>query len=66
MMCMLECKGAIDDNLPGTEENLTNHDDIDIRISPVISDSENSYSISSAPLAVPHAHFLTPHSAVRK
>ena len=54
MICILQCKGAIDDNLEGNEEDATNHDDIDIRILPVISDSGNSYSISSAPLAVPH------------
>ena len=40
--------------LAGNEEDLTNHDDTDIQIPPVISDCENLYSISSAPLAVPH------------
>ena len=56
MLCMLQCKGTTDDNftLAGNEEDSTNHEDIDIRISPVISYSENSYSISSAPLAVHH------------
>ena len=54
MMCILHYKCAIDDNLAGNEEDSINHDNIDIRTLPVISDSENSYSISSAPLAVPH------------
>ena len=44
----------IDDNIAGNEEDSTNHDDIDIHILPVISDPENSYSISTAPLAVPY------------
>ena len=42
MLCILQCKCAVDDNstLAGNEEELTNHADIDIRISCVISDSE--------------------------
>ena len=54
MLCILQCKRAIDGNIAGNEEDLTNHDDTDIHILPVISDPENSYSISTAPLAVPH------------
>ena len=45
---------TIDDNIAGNEENSTNHDNIDIHISRVISEPENSHSISTAPLAVPH------------
>ena len=54
MMCTLHCKGAIDGKLTRNEEDLTNHDDVDIHILPVSSDSENSYFISTAPSAVPH------------
>ena len=46
MLCISQCKGAIDDNIAGNEEDSTNHDDIDVRMLPVISDPENSYSIS--------------------
>ena len=46
MLCILQCKETIDDNftLVGNEENSTNQGDIDTSISPVISNSENSYS----------------------
>ena len=64
MMCILHYKGAIDDNLAGNEEDSINRDDIDICILPVISDSENSYSVSSAPLAVPHT--MTPSLNLKK
>ena len=55
MFCTLQCKGAIDENLTlaENEEDLTNYKDNDTCISPVISHTENSYSISSASLAVP-------------
>ena len=42
MMCILHYKCGIDDNLAGNEEDSINHDNIDIRILPIISDSENS------------------------
>ena len=45
MTCTLHCKGAIDGKLTRNEEDLTNHDDVDIHILPVSSDSENSYFI---------------------
>ena len=64
MMCILHYKCAIDDNLAGNEEDSINHDNIDIRILPIISNSENSYSISSAPLAVPHT--TTPSLNLKK
>ena len=53
MLCILQSKDTIDDNfmLTGNEEDSTDYEYIDIRISPVISESEHSYSISSAPLA---------------
>ena len=54
MLCILKCKGAINDNTAENEEDSTNHDNIDIQISSVISEPENLYSISAAPLAVPH------------
>ena len=54
MMCTLHCKGAIDGKLTRNEEDLTNHDDVDIHILPVSSDSENSYFIWTAPSAFPH------------
>ena len=54
MLCISQCRSAINDNIAGNEENSTNHDDIDVRMLPVISDPENSYSISTTPLAVPH------------
>ena len=41
MLCILQCKRAIDDNIAGNEEDLTNHDDTDIHILQVISDPEN-------------------------
>ena len=54
MLCILQCKGTIYDNftLAGSDEDASNQEDIDILISPVISDSENLYSISSPLLAV--------------
>ena len=56
MLCILQRKISIVENfvLKENEEDLTNHEDIDTGISPVISDSKNPYSISSAPLAVHH------------
>ena len=56
MLCILQCKITIVENfvLKENEEDLTNHEDIDIGISPVISDSKNPYSISNTPLAVHH------------
>ena len=50
MLSLLRCKGTIDDDnltLAGNEEDSTNHEDIDVCISLVISDSETLYSISS-------------------
>ena len=56
MLCMLQCKWAVGGNLTlaENEEDLTNYEDIDIRISLEISDSGKSHSISSAPLTVSH------------
>ena len=54
MLCILQCKGTIDGIIAENEEDPTNHDNIDIHRSPVISEPENSYSISTARLAVPH------------
>ena len=54
ILCILQCKGTIDDNIAGKEEDSTNHGNIDIHILPVISEPENSHSILTAPLAVPH------------
>ena len=56
MLCILQCKITIVENfvLKENEEDLTNHEDIDIGISPVFSDSKNPYSISNTPLAVHH------------
>ena len=55
MFCILQCKGAIDENLTlaENEEDLTNHKDNDICISHVISHTENLYSISSVSLFSP-------------
>ena len=46
MLCILQCKRAIDDNIAGNEEDLTNHDDTDIHILPIISDPENSFYLN--------------------
>ena len=50
MLCILQCKGAIDDNLTlaKNKEDLTHHEGIDIRISHVISNYEKSYCISNS------------------
>ena len=55
MFGILQCKGAIDENLTlaENEEDLTNHKDNDICISHVISHTENLYSISSVSLFSP-------------
>ena len=48
MLCILNCKGTMDDKFTfaRNKEYSTNHEDIDIRISHVISDSENSYHLT--------------------
>ena len=60
MLCILQYKGTIDDNftLARNEENSTNHQDIDIRISPVIFDSENSYSYFKRSFSCPSCYDL--------
>ena len=49
MLCILQGKGAIDGTLTLAEnEDLINHKGIDIRKSPVISDTENWYFIADS------------------
>ena len=56
MLCILYYKGFIDDNftLAKSKTESNNHGDVVIRISHVIYDSENLYSISRSRLAVSH------------
>ena len=56
MLCILYYKDFIDDNftLAKNKTESNNHGDVVIRMSHVIYDSENLYSISSSRLAVSH------------
>ena len=48
MLCILRCKGTIDDNftLAGNEEDSTNHEDIDIQLTLVLANPEGTEQFS--------------------